>query len=694
MPVDSAPVKGAPKNVGVANVMPPKLGARAVVELLTLNQPETLPPELKILDSRRKETVASLLQLLTRFQLQVAKSPYATASVISLLTKHLIENSQQLYLSKPDLGAILLVDQVFDQLLNSEKFDREAWCLIAQARFPITKFALQDFSFFFAPQNIGRKLLNLITLNLLGSATGQSDQTRQAIARFVETLNKKYRNNVSEFNSVCIEMQTWFASQQKHLQKVETKISNIEKQSKDTDKSEPTLVGFLNNEVGGRELPELIVDFIYGEWRNSLRQVLRQDGEKSANWKRQMSLTQSMVKAFEACQSEDGREQYTRFLPSMLKGIKGLLVSVSDDNDKLEEAFDPVELILNALVRGATPELKLSPVLENKSVVNDTFEVLPVEEKYLAEIAELTEGEWIRIRTKANQYEACRLIVKGVDEAPWVFVNNSGSKIAKKNRYALAQGVRDGVIELMGRGRWIDELVNHQFTRLEELRLSLKVVAESEPVQEPEKVLEAEEEIVIDDILSADIELDKALEETESDITEETVESDESAMFSLVSQEEQDDSYHAGNKEYQQKTDEILADSELSLVTDTVEPEPEPDADNESAEDWSEYYQEEQALTEEEISAAEKAVELLEVGAVINLFSEKGEVRCKLAVKMTARDKLIFVNQLGVKVWDTNTQEVVESVAKGTVTIIDSGTRFDRALEQVVMNIQADKKGG
>ena len=32
----------------------------------------------------------------------------------------------------------------------------------------------------------------------------------------------------------------------------------------------------------------------------------------------------------------------------------------------------------------------------------------------------------------------------------------------------------------------------------------------------------------------------------------------------------------------------------------------EPDADNESAEDWSEYYQEEQALTEEEISAAEK----------------------------------------------------------------------------------------
>ena len=693
----------------------PRIGARAVVELLKHNQPKKIPPEFMLIDVRRRDAIESLLQLLTRFQLQVAKSPYANASVLSLITKYLVENGQCLFISKPDLGAIHLVDRVFDQLLNSDKFDREAWCLLAQTRFPITKFALQDFSFFFAPQNIGRRLLNSITLNLLGSAVSQKDQVRQAIGRFVDKLNQSYRSQVSEFNSVCIEIQAWFASQQRHLSKIDTKVSQVASGNAENDRSDPLVVEFLNREVGGKQLPELLVQFIYGEWRNSMRLTLRQEGEKSSNWKRQMSLTQSMVKIHETCQTEEGRQQYTRFLPSMLKGIKPLLVSVADDPQAFENAFDPLELITNALVRGAEPDLSEAPVLETKTVVNEAFEVVPVDEQYLLQVDELEPGDWIRIRTKGNHHEACRLSVKAPEAEPWLFVNNTGSKIAKKNRFALAQGLRDGVVEIVGKGQWIDDLLRDSFAILTEQLEAFKasqvksqqttetkkqsdqVPSDQQKTTEPQpdsidRSDQVVEELAIESVpdpVEQDI---PVLSETAAAEPNESNEKDLQTDISLVSVEEQDKSYHVSSNAPASRTDEILSGGMLSMVAEEAPEAIEETQENFSEESWEDYYQEEKALSDEEIAAAEGAVDQLEVGALVNRISSSKQQRCKLAVKMSVKDKYIFVDQLGVKVWDTNRQAVVEAVAKGELVVIDSGTKFDRALEQVVKNIQADKK--
>lgn len=644
----------------------PKLGARAVVELLKHNQPESVPPEFMVIEHRRADALNNLITILTRFQLQITKSPYGNASILSLLTKYLVENNRVLFIAKPDLGAIRLVDQVFDELLNSDKFDQEAWCILAKTRFPIAKFALQDFSFFFAPQNNGRRLLNTITLHLLGSAEQQKGHVRDAIARFIEKLNRQYRDKPSEFNSLCIESQSYFASLQRRLHKIETKISQVESADKKSDRSEPLIIDMLNEEVAGRELPDLLVDFIYGEWRNSMRLILRQEGEHSRNWKRQVSLTQSMVQIYEACLTEEGRDQYRRFWPSMQRGIKDLLVSVEANTDAFEEAIDPLELVCSALIQGATPDLKTAPTLKSRSVVNEAFEVIPVDEKYLKQVEALNVGEWIRIRTPDSRYEACKLSLKADDAEPWVFVNNNGSKIAKKNKYALAQGLRDGVVDIVGKGQWIDDLLRTGFTTLAKLMEEQQL---AEKQRQQESVLTETEEIDDETAEAEDIQL-LPLEET-ADSDSPTPEAAAKAS----------------------RTDEILTGSTLAIVS-------EEEAINEDSaeatgpeEEWEDYYQEEKELSQEEVAAATNAVTELEVGALVNYVVNGKEERCKLAVKMTAKNKYIFVDRVGVKVWDAKEQEVIEAVARGVLTIVDSGVRFDRALERVVKNIQADKKG-
>ena len=56
------------------------------------------------------------------------------------------------------------------------------------------------------------------------------------------------------------------------------------------------------------------------------------------------------------------------------------------------------------------------------------------------------------------------------------------------------------------------------------------------------------------------------------------------------------------------------------------------------------------------------------------------------------RDKLIFVNRLGVKVLEIDCQQLAELLARGLVSIVDTGEKFDNTLERVVRSIQEDRK--
>lgn len=661
MPTDDSMAREGPQQRSLRPHV--AMSARAVVELLRLNQPANLPEPIRVIEHRNPASLRTLITLLTRYQEQISNSPYGSASVLSLVTKHLLESGAQLEIAGPDLGAICLIDQIFDAMLSSGRFDQEAWGLVARARFPVTKFALQDFSFFFAPQNVGRRLLNIITLHLLGSAEQRKGEVRSIISLFIDRLNWEYKGHISQFNSVCIETQSYFAAHQRRLSRIEMRISEVAAADGKQDRSEPVVVGVLNKEVGGRELPDMIVDFIYDEWRNSLRLVLRQEGENSPNWKRMISLTQSMVKIYEACQTEEGRVQYQRFWPSMFKGVKSLLLSVAQDPEAFERALDPLELVCNALIRGAAPDLKKAPVLEAKSAMNKSFEVLPVDQLYMNQVEALTEGEWIRIKTPRGDYEACKLTVKANDMEPWVFVNNTGSKVARKNRYALAKGLRDGVVEIVGHGQWIDDLLRHAFDRLtillEQQRAAAPLLSESTELQAPENpVTETAAEL-----------------ESETGVATEspTVDMDDTALPTM------------------EVTHEVMSGSTLVMVGNQAES---ISADTETPDHaWEDYYQEESALTDAELEAASKAVAVLEVGALANYLKEGKQERCKLAVKMQAKDRYIFVDRVGVKVWEANQQQVIEAVARGLLTIIDSGVKFDRALERVVMNIQSGKKG-
>jgi hypothetical protein len=87
-----------------------------------------------------------------------------------------------------------------------------------------------------------------------------------------------------------------------------------------------------------------------------------------------------------------------------------------------------------------------------------------------------------------------------------------------------------------------------------------------------------------------------------------------------------------------------------------------------------------------------KQVDELSVGMWVEFAGdEDANTRCKLAAKINAIDKFIFVNRQGVKVVEKTKLGLARELRDGTVSIISDGLLFSRALESVIGNLRENQ---
>lgn len=82
----------------------------------------------------------------------------------------------------------------------------------------------------------------------------------------------------------------------------------------------------------------------------------------------------------------------------------------------------------------------------------------------------------------------------------------------------------------------------------------------------------------------------------------------------------------------------------------------------------------------------------LRVGSWIELASDKGKLRCKLAAFIKATGKYIFVNRNGAKVAEYYREDLASALASGELSMLDDGLIFDRALESIIDNLRSSRR--
>ena len=637
----------------------PRIGARIVVELLRLNAVEPDSARLQLVDSRSKNAVAVLRDRLSALQ-QSLPFPQGVSSVAQAVITCCEDLNIPLPIARPDWGGILLLDELFDLLQQHPALDQQAQEWLAFLRLPVIRYAIFDYSFFFTPQSLMRRFMNQLHLVLLSSSQKSRQLLRDALEPFLQRLHDEFRQDISACNRICIEAQTWFAGHSDRVGQIEEQLRSQEISLRKEQVAEPRVVRELNRIAGARMLPLEVVEFLHGEWRRSLHLVSMREGEEGSFWKRQIRITESLVEFAQGCGDDKGREKHRSFYPVLLKNIKSLLVSANEDTEVLEQALDPLELILTAMLSGAEPECIEVPLLESKDAPVTSVTMKRVSSKALEQIDALQVGDWVHIKTADGQHEVFRLTLKSEQDEPWVLVSQSGKNVTKKTAFQLAQGLEGGVLNVIGQGQWWDEQLDQRLFALHERW------QQEQALRPPMPPLR---------------------QKTQSHKTKQTPGSDE---ITLVPVDEQADL--PVNSPVESRTDEILANSTLQLVEPVAPAPPEAAQPDASQPDDAEDFLAPRPLSEEERQTALEAIDQIQIGGWIIQQTSQGEERCKLAVRLRGRDKLIFVNRLGVKVLEIDRLPLAELLARGLVSIADTGQKFDNTLERVVRSIQQDRK--
>jgi hypothetical protein len=86
------------------------------------------------------------------------------------------------------------------------------------------------------------------------------------------------------------------------------------------------------------------------------------------------------------------------------------------------------------------------------------------------------------------------------------------------------------------------------------------------------------------------------------------------------------------------------------------------------------------------------AADQLSVGSWLELNKDDARVRCKLAAFIKATGKYIFVNRNGAKVAEYFRDELALAMQEKSITLLDDGLIFDRALESIIDNLRQNRK--
>ncbi|MBT4160308.1 MAG: DUF1631 family protein, partial [Gammaproteobacteria bacterium] len=96
---------------------------------------------------------------------------------------------------------------------------------------------------------------------------------------------------------------------------------------------------------------------------------------------------------------------------------------------------------------------------------------------------------------------------------------------------------------------------------------------------------------------------------------------------------------------------------------------------------------------QERVAELTEKVSKLAVGAWLKLPAADGSLEeCKLAVKIAAADKLIFVSRTGVKIGEYTNEQLTTLLVAGQGEISDTGVEFEDTLAQVVTKLRADRE--
>jgi len=537
------------------------------------------------------------------------------------------------------------VDLVFEQVEKTCEYEAALLSQLLKFRLPLGRLAMVDESLVNDPNHPVRVFFSMASILAVGWTSNAAGVGRKLFDAVQTVLTEVHPISVEEkikifdsFNRSATKINDLVVLANRFEKRVcEVKVGELR-----AAKADLLVTSFLNKVMGGKRIPTVVVDFVLGPWRQSMRATYLKCGNRSIEWTEISKLTITLISSVVA-QSDADRKRLYRIIPKLPNQIKQHLGNLANAEMTTQQFLDSLDDVYVSLLKKEKIETIEMEML--KPMGHQQFVEVSVSKRLNRKLDILRVGQWYKYTLADGEVVRLRLAMKMEDISQLLFVNIEGRNALNKSFESVAYYLTLKLMVALDKNSFF-ELASQRVDRLL-----------FEPLE----------------IKSLDIENHK-LKEAEPSKKEHEKES----------KKESEDSK---NKKIEPASFTPPASTSIPKNRDikTVQ-QKEAELELKIAEVWAlrtEYVS--RNKQHGEVQKAKAIIDSLTIGSWINYVDESNvKKRCKLAVKLRSTDKLIFVDREGVKVLVCRSDYLIAKYVADEVIILDSGPMFESALEKVV----------
>jgi hypothetical protein len=481
----------------------------------------------------------------------------------------------------------------------------------------------------------------------------EPEQGRSA-EKFLVKLNAAI-DPKNEMEHVFILLNEFFEKDQKRIQKLESRLRDVEIGTLHAKHAQQLSAKTLNQHMAGKKLPLPIIEFLQGPWRESMRLLIVNKGKESEEWSHIIRLTETLIWSFQPVDDQDSeRKQH-------------IINSISEISEQLREATIGLHHSGNIDEELALIEQEHLKILKSETLVYQNFELIDntdplisstasISKTLLDKVSSLSEGQWF-IHHTDNGDQKIKLCVKISQVKQLLFTNFLGMKVSYTSFEDFAYLLSSKTVSRID--------IRDPLTATGEKILSVLFERHKSNVKQSLHDQAFEKKIIIKQQRAREEARKKALLEAVAlkkahfraqEIAKAT------AQFTTTPKK-----IELPEVSKQTRTGFIENNSERPLHQHNAE-----------------QNQEKKPLFE---------ISDLNVGGKVVFQETDGETtRCKLAAIIQTSQHYIFVDRSGVKKYMLTKDELTAMLRLKSATILEPGSNFEGALERVVNNLRERKK--
>ncbi len=403
----------------------------------TVNTPTTSAEKL-LMDSLDKGGFATELlngdDPLSDEALQVAignLSKVGRLLVDSTLVQALVEHMPELALQPAQANRLYFVDLLYEQLATVSGLDARIVELLGEFKPLLARQILASDQFIKTSRHPLRQALDTLTDRAIGWHDGLGSNGDKLLLQFED-----YIESVNGLEVDVDELPAHLVDQQQQIDKIFARYEKLQQRvcdsalgAMESQVARRFVDKYLNALFEGRQLPVAAVDFLQGEWRNSLQMLLLREGQQGSEWQSVTALTNSLVLSLLPQKSDQDKQKLLQLIPSFRPALRKHLLSVSSEDDK-DDLLDTIEELHMLVLKGETlPAEDITPL----SSLNTEGVITSISDAVSAEAANLQAGQWVLYNRENGSQIKAKLALLLADTAQMLFVNVLGAKCLEKS---------------------------------------------------------------------------------------------------------------------------------------------------------------------------------------------------------------------------------------------------------------------